>query len=80
MPNVINELYSVRRAIAKTSAQRQRCWASCQPNPGVVVELSQKLDSLYETRRSLCAAVRCGERKEILRRARIEFELERLAA
>lgn len=66
--------------IEALSRQRQRIWFSCEPYRGVEVErITSRLAGLYEQKRHERAQTRArASRSDIVRRARVESELERL--
>lgn len=67
---------SVTESIHEKSRQRQANWAG-----GITQEtqhLTQHLDDLYAEKRQQLAQARHGRREDIVKRARIESELERL--
>ena len=65
--------------IHRLATRRQDIWFGRAPGEsGEVSRLTLQLADLYEERRSEDARFRSGERAEIVRRARVETELERL--
>ena len=65
--------------INECSSQRQAIWQSGEENPAEVERLTKRLVDLFEEKRSDLAKFR-GQtsRSDIIRRARIESEIERL--
>lgn len=64
--------------IAQVSARRQEIWAGAPSEPGEVTRLSKQLEDLYEARRMSLAQNPTVSRADVIRRARVESELERL--
>ena len=69
-------MFDVDTRIHEVTQKRQDAW-SHGGDPAEVSRLSQELDFLYEERRIQRASIH-GSRSEIVRRARIEVELERM--
>lgn len=66
--------------IEALSRRRQELWATGE-NPAEVASITKKLEALYEDRRITEAQSTAGRsRKEIVKQARIESELERLSS
>lgn len=62
--------------IEKLASDRQKLWFGDRPGtPGEATRISNQLADLYEERRALVAG---GDRDTIVKRARVETELERL--
>ena len=68
---------TVDQQIEDLSRRRQELWATGGGDPGEVEKLSAQLAALYEERR-LDRRETKATRDEVVRRARIESELERL--
>ena len=64
--------------IERLVAERKEHWTSGCSEPGAVAALTKKIDDLYEQRRIERASIGAGSREAIVRRARIEVELERM--
>ena len=65
------------RSIHDLSRKRQRLWSE-GGDPVAVRRLSDDLEALYEERRRERARMLHGERRAIMRQARLEYELEKL--
>src|SRR6478672_7817629 len=77
-------LAEIHQEIELTSERRTELWNSLSHgyDPGVAVELkrlSDRLDHLWDDERTLKAALRFGDRDQIVARARVEERLERAA-
>jgi hypothetical protein len=77
-------LAEIHEEIEQTSERRTELWNSLSHgyDPGVAVELkrlSDRLDHLWDEERTLKAALRFGDRDQIVARARVEERLERAA-
>ncbi len=67
--------------IERLSHRRAELWANpLKAAPGEVARIAKRIADLYETRRIERAQDRGLSRAEIVRRARVETELERLIA
>ena len=65
--------------IHAVSRKRQEIWAGAPSEPGEVERLSKELTDLYRERRASKTRAEVGvTRDEIVKRARVESELERL--
>ena len=74
-------LAEIHQEIELTSERRTELWNSLSPgyDPGVAAELkrlSDRLDHLWDEERTLKAALRFGDRDQIVARARVEERLE----
>jgi len=77
-------LTQIHNEIEQTSERRTELWNSLSHgyDPDVASELkrlSQQLDRLWDEERTLKAALRFGDRDQIVARARVEERLERAA-
>src|SRR5262249_56126645 len=77
-------LAEIHEEIELTSERRTELWNSLSHgyDPSVAVELkrlSDRLDHLWDEERTLKAALRFGDRDQIVARARVEERLERAA-
>ena len=68
---------SVQEQIDRTTAERQQAWRVGDAK--VVERCTTSLDGLYAKLRAERAKGRSGDRKTILKRARIEREIDKLA-
>lgn len=67
------------RRIHELAKRRQEIWAGAASEPGEVKRLTTELEELYRERRAAATQAAVGRtRSEIVRRARVESELERL--
>ena len=70
---------SIERRIHELSQRRQEIWAGAASEPGEVQRIAKELEELYRERRAAKTHAEIGRtRGEIVRRARVESELERL--
>jgi urease gamma subunit len=70
---------SVDQRIHELSARRQEIWSGAKPEPGEVERITKELNELYRERRAGKTVAEMGaSRAEIVKRARVESELERL--
>ena len=74
----------IHEEIEQTSERRTKLWNSLSHgyDPRVAAELkrlSDRLDQLWDEERTLKAALRFGDRDQIVARARVEERLERAA-
>lgn len=65
----------VTREIEALAKRRQELWHGDGGNPGEADKIGQRIGDLYEEKRALQAGT---DREAIVRRARVETELERL--
>jgi hypothetical protein len=77
-------LTQIHEEIERTSERRTELWneLSHGHNPDAAAELKRltdELDRLWDTERTLKAALRFGDRAHIVARARVEERLERAA-
>jgi hypothetical protein len=77
-------LTQIHKEIEESSERRSELWhiLSEGHNPEAAAELksiSEHLDRLWDTERTLKAALRFGDRDHIVARARVEERLERAA-
>jgi hypothetical protein len=77
-------LNEIHEEIEQTSERRTELWNSLSHgfDAGVAAELkrlSDRLDHLWDEERTLKAALRFGDRNQIVARARVEERLERAA-
>ena len=77
-------LNQIHQEIERTSERRTELWneLSHGHNAGTAAELkrlSDRLDALWQDERTLKAALRFGDREQIVARARVEERLERAA-
>jgi hypothetical protein len=77
-------LIEIHREIDRASERRTQLWRSLSESrdPGLAAELKAldaELERLWQQQRELRAAIRFGERAQIVKRARTEERLERAA-
>ncbi len=72
-----NDRVDVDAEIQRLTARRAAIWAGAESTVGEVERIGKKLSDLYERKRHDAVADRTA-RPEILRRSRVESELERL--
>jgi hypothetical protein len=69
---------STAQQIEEAAKARQRAWLQRPADAIVAARQTRLLDDLFEERRQERARTRYGDRDQIVRRARVEVELERL--
>ncbi len=72
-------MQTVDERIHELSQRRQEIWSGATPDPGEIERISKELQELYRDRRAGKTREEVGiSRAEIVKRARVESELERL--
>ena len=70
---------SVDESIHELSQRRQEIWSGAPAEPGEAARITAELEELYRERRAEKTFTAIGRsRAEIVRRSRVESELERL--
>jgi len=75
---VRNGTKSTAQQIEEAARTRQRAWLQRPADAVEAAHQTRLLDDLFEERRMERARSRYGDRDQIVRRARVEVELERL--